>query len=240
MSHLRHFAWAAAVGAVLLITPASQAQRHGGHSGHGGGAHVSAVHHGGTVYHNGHAAYYGHGGSYYGHGGSYYSHGYYGQGYYGHNYYHNHGFYGGYLWPLWWGGGAYTGYYPYGYSYPTYYYDNNYYNDYVPYQTYVPNYNYNDVAPANAVAANTAQIEVLVPRADAQITFNGNPTATQGTRRDFDTPALQPGGNYSYTVRASWNEGGRTVTEECTVPVVPGARQLVDFNVNPPQVRPMQ
>jgi uncharacterized protein (TIGR03000 family) len=240
MSHLRHFAWAVALGAVLLITPASQAQRHGGggHGGHGGG-HVSAAHYGGAHYggaHYGGAVYHN-----YGHAGSY-GHGYYGNGYYGHNYYHNHGFYGGYLWPWLWGGGVYTGYYPYSYSYPTYYdYPyNGYYNDYVPYQTYVPNYNYNDVAPANAVAASTAQIEVLVPRADAQVWFNGSLTSTQGTRRDFDTPALQPGSNYSYTVRASWNEGGRMVTEECTVPVVGGARQLVDFNVNPPQVRPMQ
>jgi hypothetical protein len=35
-------------------------------------------------------------------------------------------------------------------------------------------------------------------------------------------------------------QGGQVVTEECVVPLQAGQQLLVDFNHNPPQVRPLR
>jgi uncharacterized protein (TIGR03000 family) len=156
--------------------------------------------------------------------------------------------YGGiYGWPGYWGGlDDWPGYYGGGF-YGSYFnnplYDSSYPYDYgySPYggaAAYGPTTDYTGIGTnLPAVANNTAQIEVFVPEPNAQLWFNGQLTTTTGMTRDFTTPALQPGTTYSYNIRATWSQGGQAVSEQCVVPVTAGARVVVDFNHNPPEVR---
>jgi uncharacterized protein (TIGR03000 family) len=168
------------------------------------------------------------------------------------NHFHNNRFFGiGPWWGLFWwpgylGGGFYGGYYNspyYDYGYPSYY-------DYMPlygnggyepsYGNTPPAYTPPDYTPQAAVPVNTAHIQVFVPNPRTQVWFDGKLTTTGGLTRDFDTPQLTPGAKYSYTVRASWEEGGETVTREAVATFQMGSEILVDFNHNPPQVRPLR
>jgi uncharacterized protein (TIGR03000 family) len=58
-----------------------------------------------------------------------------------------------------------------------------------------------------------ATIVVNVP-ADAELTFDGNPTTSTSARRVFVTPALETGADYTYTIRAQMGEAAqsRTIT----------------------------
>ncbi len=83
--------------------------------------------------------------------------------------------------------------------------------------------------PANG---QTALIDVRVPVANAQVTFDGAATRQQGLTRLFTTPARNPQGANSYEVKATWTgPDGKPVEQTRTVKVPPGARVLVDFNV---------
>ena len=83
--------------------------------------------------------------------------------------------------------------------------------------------------PAAADETDTrARVEVLVP-ADAQVWFNGNPTAQRGEQRDFASPPLTPGRDYTYEIRARWNDNGRVVDQTRSIIVRANARIGVDF-----------
>jgi len=56
----------------------------------------------------------------------------------------------------------------------------------------------------------SATVEVRLP-ADAELWFDGHPTAQQGDRRTFTAPGLRPGLTYTYDVLARWHEGGQDV-----------------------------
>jgi uncharacterized protein (TIGR03000 family) len=58
-----------------------------------------------------------------------------------------------------------------------------------------------------------------------------------GSVREFVTPALETGRDYTYHVRVAWTENGREVTREQTIRVRPGERTDVDF-MNPPNAIP--
>jgi uncharacterized protein (TIGR03000 family) len=90
-----------------------------------------------------------------------------------------------------------------------------------------------DAVPIPAAGAAPAQIDVIVPDADATVWFNGFQTTSRGINRQFDTPDLQPGVNYSYTVKAAWTQNGTAMSREYVVRVNPGARVLVDFTQSP-------
>lgn len=90
------------------------------------------------------------------------------------------------------------------------------------------------LAPAVAVIPgnNTARLEILVPTADAQVWVQGVKTTQTGTDRQFVSPPLAPGSNYTYTVRARWRgAGGRMVTQTRQVSVTPGRSSQVDFTL---------
>jgi uncharacterized protein (TIGR03000 family) len=138
-------------------------------------------------------------------------------GYYG-SYSPSYGYYS--YSPSYWGG-----YYP-SYSYVPSYYDSGY-----PSMTYVPesgSYSYGATQPMTS-DPNRASVDIRVPKADAEVFFEGSKTSQTGTDRAFISPPLQPGSNYTYEVQARWFENGKEVTRTRRVPVRAGERVTVDF-----------
>jgi uncharacterized protein (TIGR03000 family) len=89
-----------------------------------------------------------------------------------------------------------------------------------------PNYSYGAYAPA---ADNAARIQVVVP-ADAQVWFDGKATKMSGARRQFESPALTPGRQYTYDVKARWRGAdGKEVTQTRHVDVAANSDVTVDF-----------
>ncbi|GIW79783.1 MAG: hypothetical protein KatS3mg105_1590 [Gemmatales bacterium] len=153
-----------------------------------------------------------------------------------------YGYYSGYR-------SYYGPYYPRAYGYSSYYlpryvfgYYYNYYGGYQPdyYQPARPAlrlysgdpplyYSYGEpAAKADEVPPNAVLITVRVPD-DAKIWFSGQPTQQSGSIRKFVSPPLEPGKTYSYEVKASWNENGKTVEKTKTIPVRAGEHLTVEF-----------
>jgi uncharacterized protein (TIGR03000 family) len=74
-----------------------------------------------------------------------------------------------------------------------------------------------------------AKIEVRLPAEDAKVWFQGQLTKRKGKTREFESPALAPGMDYTYHVRASWMSDGEEVTRHQTITVRAGERTRVDF-----------
>lgn len=230
-------------GTTVLLLPALSQAQHGG--GHGGGGHFGSGggHFGGGGAHiagaGGHMS-----GAHFGgyrsgmyHGGIRYGGSHYGSGRY-RSYYGGSGYYPYY--------GLYGGYYPY-YDEPYPYLSSSPMYDSGPSNTYGDGAAVFDssTAPAALASANApalsvpstvtleqdtaVHITVRAP-ADAQLWFNGTPTTSTGTVRQFDSPPLAAG-KYGYDVQARWHEGGNEVTQTQHVAVVPGARLDVEFPV---------
>jgi uncharacterized protein (TIGR03000 family) len=83
-------------------------------------------------------------------------------------------------------------------------------------------------ARLNDVAASDVLINVRVP-ADAAVWVNGDRTAQSGARRAFLSSDLTPGKNYTYVLKAQWNDGDRTVTATRRVRVHGGEWHDVDL-----------
>jgi uncharacterized protein (TIGR03000 family) len=99
-------------------------------------------------------------------------------------------------------------------------------------------------APAGADAP--AHITVQVPVADAQVWFNGTKMKQTGTTREFATPPLSPGREYTYKVRTRWSEGGQWYEEAKKVKVRGGGQAVVNVvsaaetDAAPKQAQPPQ
>jgi uncharacterized protein (TIGR03000 family) len=76
---------------------------------------------------------------------------------------------------------------------------------------------------------NAALINVRVA-SNATLTFDDQPTQQTGESRQFMTPPLEPGKNFSYTVHAKWQDGGRDMDQSRKVSVRAGQQTQVDFN----------
>jgi len=242
------FAAVGALAATLFVAPTVWAQHHGGghgsghtggHGGHGGhvgggghaGGHVghvgSTAHfHGGGgrafVPRTGGARFTGYGGRYYGGYSPYRSYGY-NRGYGSYGYYPSYGTYGAY-WPYY--GGNYANYYSNNYYYSPGAYDYPYGYDYPAYDTsYVP-----PVVASNAPLATvtTALVTVEVPDG-AEVWFGDVRMAQTGSVRQFVSPSLNPGMEYSYDIRARWMEGGSIVERSRHVTIHAGDQITVDF-----------
>lgn len=100
--------------------------------------------------------------------------------------------------------------------------------------TIIPTATAPEVAPA---ADLSATVRVLVPDPQATVWFDGRRTSTTGTTRSFQTPQLEIGRTYQYDVRAAWDEGGRTVSEERTATVTAGGTVILDFTEGARAVR---
>jgi uncharacterized protein (TIGR03000 family) len=187
-------------GAAALAAPNFALAQHGGHGG--GGGHFGGGHGGANHF----------GGSFGGFRG---------------------GYYGGYRHS---GYGGYRGYYPnfyggYGY-YSPYYYGGS---SYVPSYDVTPDYAADTYAPPATGSYQsmytpnlTAHVTVNVP-ADAKVWFDGTPTKSTGAVREFVTPPLTLGTQYSYEIRAQWTEDGHEVTQSQKVQFSSGEQAEVKF-----------
>lgn len=141
---------------------------------------------------------------------------------------------GGWRWssPRFYGSGYGYGSYPrYGYSsgygYDPYYSSGSYYG---PYNYGSPTSYATQPGPVQSPAgANQAQLQVILPDANAEVALNGEKIPSSGRDRTFVSPPLQAGQQYSYTVTASWTQAGRPVSDTRTVAVTPGRVIVVDF-----------
>src|SRR5207245_605436 len=83
-----------------------------------------------------------------------------------------------------------------------------------------------------------AYLEVQVPDG-AQIWLEGAKTKQTGTTRLFVSPALNPGEEYTYEVRARWTRDGREVEQTQQVAVHAGDRLHLAFPATPtPELLP--
>jgi uncharacterized protein (TIGR03000 family) len=80
---------------------------------------------------------------------------------------------------------------------------------------------------------DTAVITAHVPKG-AELRFDGVKTKGTGEDRQFQSPPLQRGRRYSYTIEARWQEGGRAVTQSRRLSVFAGANVEVTFPLPPP------
>ena len=87
-------------------------------------------------------------------------------------------------------------------------------------------------APSAQPPGETARVNVLVP-SEAVLTIQGQRMTQTGSYREFVSPPLVPGRDYTYTFRATWNENGRDVARERTVHVAAGSRIDVDLMTAP-------
>jgi uncharacterized protein (TIGR03000 family) len=167
------------------------------------------------------------------------------RGYYPHHNFYPHRHYWGFVIPYYVPYYNYVPYYVYNYV-P--YYVNNYVPYYVPYYYavpyYVPSVSWSsaytpssadsttdaDVAPGSA----PAHITVKVP-ANAEVWFDGEKTTSTGTVREFNTPPLKPGVQFTYDIQARWEDNGRPVTQSQRVTVSAGSDITVTFPMQPGQ-----
>lgn len=90
-------------------------------------------------------------------------------------------------------------------------------------------------APISAVPAVPAApggcliLSVRVPQPAAEVLVDGQKTTQTGTDRTFESPPLDAGKGYSYTVTARWVERGQTVEVSKVVSGTPGEVVRVDF-----------
>jgi uncharacterized protein (TIGR03000 family) len=161
----------------------------------------------------------------------------------------------GWGWPWWgwgWGGWGWGGW---GWGWPSYGlfgfgsgYGDGGYGDFYPDMDYSnawsaytanPGVNLNQaipegpapeqLPPADQPGPGVATIRVVVPTADAVVTFDGAPTQQRGTERVFQTPPLEPGQEFTYTVTATWVENGQKMSREDRVTVRPRSGTTVNF-----------
>jgi len=84
---------------------------------------------------------------------------------------------------------------------------------------------------ANSVngADQVVRVQVRLPAADAKVWFENQQTKQNGMARDFESPPLESGYTYRYTIRARWQENGRTMEQTRSLKVRAGETKLVDF-----------
>jgi uncharacterized protein (TIGR03000 family) len=108
-----------------------------------------------------------------------------------------------------------------------------------PDYNYGRDYNYMPYATsdtyASDVPANAAQLVVRVPNPDAKVWFQGQLTSQRGSVREFESPPLEPGKDYTYDVRTEWNQDGRKVVQTRQVEVRAGS--VVNVDLTRPQAR---
>jgi len=194
-------------GSTLLLTPGDvSAQRRGGYRGGGyyGGNNWGVVVSPGY----GVSGYYSSGSPYYGYGYRPYSYG---------------GYYGGYSYSPY--SYSQSGYYSPSYNYSAPAYSTSGY-------TVVPQTS-NGISPASYSTSessqNVAHLNVMLPAADAEVWLGNSQTTQQGMQRLFQSPALEPGKDYTYTVKARWTSDGKAVEQTRDVNVRAGQTSNVDF-----------
>ncbi|HEY1379968.1 MAG TPA: TIGR03000 domain-containing protein [Gemmataceae bacterium] len=83
--------------------------------------------------------------------------------------------------------------------------------------------------PMGQQMGNTARLTVKVPQ-NAQLWVENQQMPQQGGQeRVMNSPPLQPGQTYHYTIKAQWDDNGHQTTQERMVNVQAGANVTVDF-----------
>lgn len=145
-------------------------------------------------------------------------------GHYG--YYHHYGYYPSYHHYAW-GYPGYSRYVPsyYGYSVPQAGY----------WALYPPNPAGQDLTTPTAPAGadQVVHFNIRVP-ADAEVWIDDLNTSQTGPLREFISPPLAPGHEYTYEIQARWKEQGREVSQRRRVFVQAGQRVSIAF----PQTAP--
>jgi uncharacterized protein (TIGR03000 family) len=80
----------------------------------------------------------------------------------------------------------------------------------------------------------TAHVIVRVP-AEAEVWFGPGKTRQAGETREFVSPELAPGKEYTYEVKARWAQGGKDVVQTREIVVWAGTRSAVDFTRPAPE-----
>jgi uncharacterized protein (TIGR03000 family) len=78
------------------------------------------------------------------------------------------------------------------------------------------------------VASDRATVDVHVP-ATAQVWFDNTATRQTGAERQYVSPPLTPGQNFTYDVRARWIDNGRVTDLTRTITVHANSVASVDF-----------
>jgi uncharacterized protein (TIGR03000 family) len=86
-------------------------------------------------------------------------------------------------------------------------------------------------APPGAPVPTAPAVLVLMVPADAEVEIEGTKTTTQKGReeRRYQSPPLQFGVKYHYTVKVTWKEEGKDKTLELDVPVRAGEEAKKNF-----------
>jgi len=87
-----------------------------------------------------------------------------------------------------------------------------------------------ETLPPDRVRGPTPATIVVSLPANAVLTFDGVPTQTSSTRRVFQSPPLQPGENYYYTLTAEIQRDGRPVSVSRRVNVRAGQTAQVSLS----------
>jgi uncharacterized protein (TIGR03000 family) len=82
---------------------------------------------------------------------------------------------------------------------------------------------------APSISDNHAQVTVEVPSPATELWIEGQQMKQGGLVRTFETPPLQPGYKYAYTVRARWLRNGEATNQTRTVRFQPGQDMVVRF-----------
>ena len=77
--------------------------------------------------------------------------------------------------------------------------------------------------------ASPATLVVILP-AEAKLTVDGNATRSTSERRTFVTPALEPGANFVYSLRAEIVRDGQVAVQTQDVTVRSGQTTEVSLN----------
>jgi len=102
--------------------------------------------------------------------------------------------------------------------------------DEVPFQRRTELTTRTELTSRAVLPAKPALIDVTLP-ADATLSFQGVTMTERGTQREFQSPPLEPGRNYSYDLRATWKaKDGQEVVRTRHITVRAGDRQAVDLN----------
>jgi uncharacterized protein (TIGR03000 family) len=81
-------------------------------------------------------------------------------------------------------------------------------------------------------ATGAVLLQVRVP-ADAEILIDGAKTTQRGTLRQYISPPLEPGKNFTYEITAKYTEDGKEVSRTHRQVVRAGGRYPVDFSQLP-------
>jgi uncharacterized protein (TIGR03000 family) len=97
------------------------------------------------------------------------------------------------------------------------------------YQPYYSPWIASEYGNLGMIGGQAALINITVPT-NANISFEGKETVQKGVFRQFITPALTPGQDFSYTVEVSWTENGTEVSRSRNITVHAGDIINLSFN----------